>query len=285
MTSSPVDATSPVPGRVCRRSLLAAAVGAVAVPAGAAAGRLGLLVPAYFYPSAAGRELWRKLEVAARTVPLIAIANPASGPGARRDPAYTETLDAAHRAGVQLIGYVSTSYARRTRAEVATDLGKWKELYPMVRGVFFDEQSSGADQVAHYRALAADARRTFPRGRVVTNPGTLCDEAYVRGRAADIACIFEHHTGADEFRAPTWAARYGAGRFAALPYATPDEVSMRQRLASFAGQGIGWLYITDDSGANPWDTLPAYWAGLVAEVMERNRTGAGSRGRWAQKTA
>src|SRR5215472_2688384 len=46
----------------------------------AAAGSLGVLVPAYFYPSFLGSD-WDRMDTAAGKIPLTAIMNPASGPG------------------------------------------------------------------------------------------------------------------------------------------------------------------------------------------------------------
>jgi hypothetical protein len=49
---------------------------------------LRLLVPAYFYRPATPPEWDRLIASARREVPIVAIANPASGPGTRADPNY-----------------------------------------------------------------------------------------------------------------------------------------------------------------------------------------------------
>src|SRR5687768_16366735 len=75
---------------------------------------LRLLVPAYFYPAGKGEQKWDKLIAAADRVPIVAIVNPASGPGRRADPNYTAILERAAKAKrLTLIGYVTTSYAKR----------------------------------------------------------------------------------------------------------------------------------------------------------------------------
>ena len=48
--------------------------------------RTTLLVPAYFYPAGDGLQHWDDLLAAADRVPIVAIVNPASGPGKAADP-------------------------------------------------------------------------------------------------------------------------------------------------------------------------------------------------------
>ena len=48
--------------------------------------RLQLLVPAYFYPSGPGMKAWQHLMADSAKVPIVAIANPSSGPGELEDP-------------------------------------------------------------------------------------------------------------------------------------------------------------------------------------------------------
>ncbi len=33
---------------------------------------------------------------------------------------------------------------------------------------------------------------------------------------------------------------------------------------------LGWIYITDDRGMNPWDQLPSYWEEEVKELLKLN---------------
>lgn len=84
--------------------------------------RTGLLVPLYVYPanvhknSAYNRlmELKRQYE----TVPLWVILNPASGAGAEVDANYTKAIDRLRGAGCMVLGYVTTSYGKRSPAQV-----------------------------------------------------------------------------------------------------------------------------------------------------------------------
>jgi hypothetical protein len=232
--------------------------------------RLRVLVPAYFYPAGEGLKEWDRLIRAADKISIVAIANPNSGPGARSNSNYTEVINRAAQAGVTVIGYVSTRYGKRPRAEVEADVDRWLRFYPALKGFFFDEQASSAEQIEYYVALLNDARSKLPKAFVVTNPGTSCPEEYVSRPATDAACIFENKEGFPKFQPPAWTSRYPAERFAALPYNVPDAAQMQQCVNKAVKDRMGLLYVTDDSGSNPWDRLPTYWEAEVSAVQRVN---------------
>lgn len=241
-----------------------------AVPAEPAPRRgVRILVPAYFYPAGEGLRHWDRLIAAAARVPVVAIVNPASGPGTKADPNYERTIERARKAGVTLIGYVSTSYAKRPRAEVEADMEGWLKLYPdRIQGFFLDEQTSDAGKVEYYRSLCRFARERVKRALLVTNPGTVCAPEYLAPGGPDVVCLFENKEGFDGYTRPQWAAAYDPDRFLVLPYAIPDAARMQVTLRKAVRDGFGYLYITDASGANPWDRLPSYWDAEVAEVRD-----------------
>jgi hypothetical protein len=241
------------------------------LPAAEPEPRLRLLVPAYFYPAGEGLKHWEPLMASAARVPILAIVNPASGPGDKADANYTKLLDRARRqAGLTLLGYVSTRYARRQLADVQADVDRWLRLYPQIHGIFFDEQVSAADKADYYAALYAHVRKARKLRLVVTNPGTACAEAYLARPAADVICLFEGAEGFAAWRPPVWAGKYGARRFAALAYKVGAAGQMRKHVEAAAEKGVGCLYVTDAAGANPWDRLPAYWDEEVAAVRKVN---------------
>jgi hypothetical protein len=238
--------------------------------------RLRLLVPAYFYPSGEGQRFWDALGEAARRVPVTAIMNPASGPGragAGPDPRYTAVIKSARGAGVKVIGYVSTDYARRAAEVVNEEADRYRTLYPGIQGIFFDEQSSGAAQGPYYRALYQHVKTRDPDALVVTNPGTSMAAEYLDAPATDVACIFENSHGFDSYQPPDWVTQRRRDQTAALCYNVPDAVGMRHCLDLALNRNLGWIYVTDDGGRNPWDTLPSYWAKEVAAVGAFNHAG------------
>lgn len=117
-----------------------------------------LLVPAYFYPAGAGLKAWDALLDSASKTPLVAIVNPASGPGKKVDANYMAIFTKAKKSKAIPIGYVPLGYAKRSTDEIKADVDRWLEFYPGVRGIFFDEQPSGAEHVRFAREVFAHAR-------------------------------------------------------------------------------------------------------------------------------
>src|SRR5262249_14654262 len=154
-------------------------------------------------------------------------------------------------------------------------LDRWIQFYPQLQGIFLDEQSSGEEEIPYYAAVRDAIRmRMGEKALIVTNPGTLCHARYVTERVTDVACIFEHHTGFDPFHRPQSAEKTPAARFAALPYQVGTAEKMQEYVAKGVREGLGYFYVTDDGGSNPWDRLPSYWAQEVEEVAKVNAPGA-----------
>jgi hypothetical protein len=229
---------------------------------------LTVLVPAYFYPGGEGLEDWNRLIEAASKVPVVAIVNPASGPGTSANPDYAEVLRRAKEAGVTLLGYVNTGYAKRPLPEIEADLGRWIRFYPEIGGIFLDAQASEAEHVAFYAGLHDLVKSKIDRALVVTNPGVICAEDYLARPSTDVAIMFENLQGFEAAALPSWARRYPAHRFAALPYAIATPEQMKEVLQQAILKGIGYLYVSDGTGTNPWERLPSYWAAEV-EAVER----------------
>ena len=233
--------------------------------------RMKLLVPAYFYPAGPGLKHWEELIDAAAHVPIVAVANPGSGPGEDLNPDYRMVVGRASRRGVTVIGYIGTNYAHRPRLEVEADVDRWTRFYPEIQGIFFDAQASDVGHVDDYAIFREFVRKKIHRALVVTNPGTLCAEEYASRPASDVFCMFESPSGFEHFRLPRWADRYTAGHFAALPHHVPSPKQMRDCIQVAASRGIGLIYVTDAQGPNLWDRLPSYWDAEVEAVRKVNQ--------------
>jgi hypothetical protein len=228
-----------------------------------------LLVPAYFYPTGQGAKHWDRLLAAAERVPIVAVVNPANGPGKAADRNYVSLLDRAGKTKITLIGYVTTSYAKRPLAEVKADVDGWLRLYSGLQGIFFDEQASGAEHLDYYAALREHVRSKPRLKLVVNNPGTVCDEKYLARGATDVACLFEGPKAFDPSRLPAWTKEHSPDRFLILCYKVDTTDAMRKCLRAISRRA-GYIYVTDAEGANPWDRLPSYWDEEVSAVRAMN---------------
>jgi hypothetical protein len=134
---------------------IAAALLAVSTPAwaqrpkkkagkGAETVQMRLWVPAYYYPFGAGLREWNRLIASAKAVPIVAIVNPASGPGEHVDTNFAAVIPRARKAGITVVGYIGTQYTRKPLGQVKQEVDTFLRFYPDIQGFHFDEQSSDA---------------------------------------------------------------------------------------------------------------------------------------------
>lgn len=217
-----------------------------------------MIVPAYFYPTASSP--WNQLTAAAGVE--IAIMNPGSGPGGASDPSYASAVNKAKSSGVKVIGYVATTYGAKPIASVKSEIDKYFSWYA-VDGIFIDEAEYRATETAdipYYQQIYSYIKSKNAAARVVTNPGTIPDERFVAGNIADMVVIFEGSY--DQYKlwsAPAWVANYPPQKFGHLVYQT----SRANVDAARSANSEGYVYITDDTLPNPWDTLPPYFSCML----------------------
>ena len=247
-------------------STLALAFISIAVNLSAAP--LGIMVPAYFQPG----PLWTSLNSAAGRVPLTAIMNPNNGPGTAQDANYVAAVNSLRAAGGKVIGYVYTSYSARPLAQVEADIDLYLAWYS-VDGLFVDEMTNDTDagHLAYYAALEQYIKSKSANLTVTGNPGTNTVEDYLTGKAADTLVIFESGSGYPASAPSGWVTAHLARQFVNLLYNISTAATMTSDIDLAVSRNAGWVYVTNDNGANPWDTLPAYWENEVSYVEALNQ--------------
>jgi hypothetical protein len=244
--------------------------------------RTGLLVPMYIYPSdiqnnsAYNRliDLRRRYE----TVPIWVIVNPASGPGERVDSNYTRAVDRLRGAGCVVLGYVTTSYARRQEGEVRKDIDRWLKMYPRIHGMFFDEMIYEDTQAA-VKYQSALNRYAHDAGcwPTVANPGADTPGRYFSGEAADVIIVHEGDSWPKEERL---SGDYSGGYADHPPFyrgilvysqAKLDRASLRM-VRKYAR----WVYVTeaeyrvgDPKAIIPWARLSKHIEEICDQLAER----------------
>lgn len=242
--------------------LLASALAISAAP-------MGIMVPAYFYPGG----LWNSMNFAASRVPLVAIMNPNNGPDTTQNPDYVAAVNSLRAAGGRVIGYVYTSYGARDTNTVKTDIDRYFNFYS-VDGIFLDEMTddSNASHLNYYAALCQYIHSKGTNLMVAGNPGINTQEAYLTRPTADVLVTFEVDTGYPALVVDGWVTNHLARSFCHLPYNTASAATMTNYLNLAASRNVGWIYVTDDTGANPWDTLPGYWTNEVNYIRSLNQS-------------
>lgn len=234
---------------------------------------LGLMVPAYFSP--ADVSYWDELNSAAKQVPLVVIINPDSGPGATRNETYVHVLSKLHQAGGKAIGYIHTSYGERPFADVKREIDLYLSFYA-VDGFFIDEMTSdeNTDHLNYYASTYQYIKSRNPVYIVTGNPGTNTREDYLKKPTDDSLMIFEDNsTNYPAFSPAKWVAKYPATQFVHLPYNVATSATMTNYMELAVNRNANWIYITDDTLPNPYNTLPSYWTNEVALVKSLNNPG------------
>ncbi len=222
-----------------------------------------IAIPAYFQPV----PLWDMMLNAVRTAKpsapriVLAVMNPASGPGAVADAGYLRVLEDARALGIRVFGYVATGYG--ARLTVLDDIASYQRFYG-ITDIFFDEspieclwlQSVYAPWLATVHANG---------GQTVVNPGRAPERCWAD--AADIVVTFEGSFLAYATHIPPpWMAAFEPSKFWNIVYAVPTE-SLATVSQLPAGRGSGLLYATDDVLPNPYDNLPATLSVTTAPTL------------------
>jgi len=261
--------------RLCCLAVTLQCTALVVLGLGAArqAGALGVLVPAYFDPSV-GSE-WDSLNQTAQRVPLIAIMNPNNGPSTSTNAAYGRAITALRNAGGQVLGYVYASYTARPISAVEADIDRYDSFYT-IDGIFVDEMTNDSDatHLAYYNELYRYIKSKRASYLVIGNPGINTLQSYLAEPAADALVTFESNVGYPQYVPDPWTQTNPATAFSHLCYAVAAPATMTNYIQLAVARNAGYIYVTDDSGSNPWDTLPTYWWSEIGMVECLNRQAA-----------
>lgn len=227
---------------------------------------LGTIIPLYSYPTLPTWDTLVEVKHRYPYVPVIAIVDPANGPGAAPDANYSARIPFLKTNGITVIGYVDTAYAQKPLADAESEIATWKQFYPDVDGIFLDQMSNLPGNESYYSGLDGYAA-SLGLLQTVANPGTDTLESYVG--TVDVMLIYEN-SGLPDLSsfATDWHAGYDKRNFGVIPYAMPR---VDRRFIRSAAPLVGWIYMTDDVLPNPWDTLPPYFRRLMSAINRAGR--------------
>ncbi|MEU8974060.1 spherulation-specific family 4 protein [Streptomyces monashensis] len=211
---------------------------------------MSLLIPLYVHPAEDPGAWHRLIAAAARTYAVV--LNPADGPGAAPDPAFTAVAGSLRAAGARLLGYVDTDYGVRDRDRITEDVRRHRAWYA-ADGCFLDRVTAVREGLPACRRLVREIRR-LGATTVVLNPGVHPAPGYTR--LADLTVTFEGHwsTYVGAFTRPAWTGRRPPQRFCHLVYGVPESLvplavrTAHERGAAVCGPVTGEL-------PNPWSEL------------------------------
>jgi spherulation-specific family 4 protein len=227
---------------------------------GAPSAAAGTIVPLYSNPS---DPAWKAIVAAKQAHPSVAvraIINPNSGPGDAKDPEYVTGIASLDAAGIVVLAYVATTYGKKAPAAAKMEIDAYVGWYPGLKGIFFDEMSNTAGDEAYYKGLDQYSKGKGV-GITVGNPGTETLSTFVG--TVDTILIYESEGIPAVGSLGVFAGQYDRSNFGVIPYGVP---SLDAAFVAGARPSVGFIYMTDDTVPNPWDTLPAYFPGLLATL-------------------
>jgi len=232
------------------------------------------LVPLYVYPGSA----WDAVVTAASTgVKIIAIINPNSGPDpAGPDSSYNTYMTKLTNAGVDMVGYVHTTYGERSSADVYADIDTYASKYPGLKGIFIDEAAATASEISYYSGVYSHIIAKSGYSNVILNPGTQPDQGYLAVSTnivifEDVYTNLKNNFASWVTCAPTSSQKAGYKyKFSGIAYGASSG-SMSSILSTMMNSGMGLVYVTDVAGGCcTYNTLSTYFASEATTVKAMN---------------
>lgn len=234
--------------------------------------KTGVYIPMYFPPTP-GPQLDFYNSVAAEkqahpSVPIVAVINPAGGPGTSFNQAMFNATNNLKAAGVTVIGYDPTLYGSRAPADVKADMDRYFAWYPAVTGIMLDEFANSAGyeaQYANYTAYAKSHGMTLVMGNAGADPpqsyiGTVDAIGITEGDGYPPASWLQYCVTCTT---DGWHYHYDKNNFKfsryAIDYLDPNFVHE-------ASKWVGMFYVTNGVSPQRWNTLPPYFDQLVSEL-------------------
>ncbi len=255
-----------------------------------AAAPTGYVVPLYTYPTDGTWTTLISEADANPTVPIVAIINPDSGPGAAPDANYVNGIENLRAAGITVLGYVWTCYGTRTLTGPGTitnpncgvqgdystgaedDINSYHSWYN-VNGIFLDQMNSAPGGASYYSTLTSYANSL---GYTTWgNPGTSVPSSYIG--SVDVLNIYEN-SGLPSTTALAAATSNGVGSdFSMIAYNVPGS-DLSQSVISDFSHYVNWISITDANLPNPYDVLPTYLKSLITYLASTTTSSESTNG-------
>ncbi len=248
-------------------SVVPAAPAATPAPAGTAAAAAapapaashpGTIIPLYTSPAWGDWAAVAATKRAHPSVPVLAVIDPASGPGTAALSEYMAGIAKLTAAGVKVIGYVHTSYGKRAPAEIQADINRWHSLYSGVTGIFLDEMANTPGSEAMYKNATSYAK-SHGFDYTIGNPGADGGPSYLG--SVDTMLIYESGGLPSTTFLAGWHTAHDRRNFGIIPYGI---ASVNPAFVRTAAASCGYVFLSNDQLPNPWDTLPSYLDQLVS---------------------
>ncbi|MDE1815048.1 MAG: spherulation-specific family 4 protein [Thaumarchaeota archaeon] len=224
----------------------------------------GLMVPLYSYPGTMWDELIQEKN-SHNSVPIIAIINPANGPGVE-DNNYVVGVHNLQNAGIIVLGYVDTGYGSRNTTVVESEIDSYKNWYG-VNGIFFDAMSYVHGNETFYKQLN-NYTKSIGLTYTVGNPGADTLPSYVG--TVDNIVIHDKKDLPPMSLFDGWHENFTKTNFSFVAYDVND---INKTYITNATKFVQYMYITNLTLPNPFLDLPNYIDKLMGMLESAGQNG------------
>jgi len=203
-------------------------------------------------------------------VPTVAIINPNSGPGSGPDSTFSSYMPKLHNAGVEMVGYVHTSYGARAISDVKKEIDVYAQQFPLVVGIFLDEVSASKSQLSYYQELYSYIMGMPGWKYDILNPGAVPDAGYVNA-ATQIVTYESSTSGFANSQNPSYATCETKDKFAMITYGGSSS-TMQSAISAAKSKGYyGWVYVTDTGATGAtYNSLPSFYTAEANYIASLN---------------
>jgi hypothetical protein len=188
---------------------------------------------------------------------MVAIINPWNGPGSSYDSGFATGISELKNAGIIVIGYVATGFGSVPLSSIENQETQYHNWYA-VNGIFFDEMQNAPGWESYY-ASAASFAGGLGMNLTFGNPGTSIASSYVG--TLSVLIIYENQGLPTVGMLSQNTMGDSRSNFGFIAYG----VGMPSQSYVDSSSGyVGWVYLTDAGGSNPYDALPSY---LSSEIQ------------------
>src|SRR5688500_17305347 len=234
--------------------------------------RLGMIIPTFVGPTNSLFTTIIQQKQNHPNVPMAVVLDVSQGPGSNAIAQYTELIGRLNNESIITLGYVFTDFGAIPEATVRADIDKWKQFYPLLKGIFFASMSNQASNRTYYGNLNTYAKTT--KGFVTTcgSAGAKVPNDFLNGFCADTVIVYE---GAG-LRTATDYQSYDTLPNSNIGFLAYNIAVLNQAWITQISAYGGWVHMTTDGPPTPWDTLPSYFANLVSHIDAVGSGGGGT---------
>jgi hypothetical protein len=186
---------------------------------------------------------------------------------------WTTLISTLQGDGITPLVYIATDYGDVSGSSdfslstVESEVSQAVGWYGKNIGFMFDEGATTcALESSYYEPLYSYVKSVTSNGTVEINAGTVNSSMSCYLSATDILQVFEgSETSFQTATFPSWMASYPARQFAAT-ISAGTSTGVGTDVTDAATDGIGNVYVDDETGTPNYETLPAFWSTEVADV-------------------